>query len=333
MKEIKITFIIKALNEENNIAACIESCIREAKPYNSEIILVDSLSTDKTIAIAKKYPVKIVQFENKVDIGCGAAPQLGYQHAQGEYLYLLDGDMELCEGFLVEAMNYLADNSKVSGVAGKLVDTQHNSDEDLRRAKVYGKMSAVKNEKHLGGGGLYRKKAIDSVGYFSHSALLAREEFELGARLLSKNWTLKRLPVNSVLHTGHREENLQRICRLWRNGRLFASGALLKSAAGKSWFNLCVKHLWYLFMPLIINVFILAAVVTGNYITPLSISCATLLFMASWSVIFMLLSVQKKSMHSAANTLLTWHVGFITLLLSLFIPVAKPNLAIKAKVF
>lgn len=333
MKEIKITFIIKALNEENNIAACIESCISEAKSYNSEVILVDSLSTDKTIAIAKQYPVKIVQFENKADIGCGAAPQLGYQHAQGEYIYLLDGDMELCKGFLVEAMNYLADNSQVAGVAGKLVDTQHMSDEDRRRAKVYGKMSAVKNEQHLGGGGLYRKKAIDSVGYFSHSALLAREEFELGARLLSNNWSLKRLPLNAVLHTGHSEGNLQRIARLWCNGRLFASGALLKSAVGKPWFSLCVKHLWYLFMPLIINAFIVAALVTVNYIIPLSITVATLLLIVSWFVIFMLLSAQKKSMRSAANALLTWHVGFIALVLSLFMPIAKVNLTIKGKFF
>jgi len=333
MKEIEITFIIKALNEEKNIAACIESCIREAEPYTSEIILVDSLSTDKTIAIAKQYPVKIVQFKNKEDIGCGAAPQLGYQHAKGEYIYLLDGDMELCKGFLVDAMNYMAENTQIAGVAGKLVDTQHMSDEDIRRSDVYGKMLTVKNEQHLGGGGLYRKKAIDSVGYFSHSALLAREEFELGVRLLSENWLLKRLPVNSVMHTGHNEGNLQRICRLWRNGRLFSSGALLKSAIGKPWFNLCVKHLWYLFVPLIINFFILVGLVTINYLITLSISSATLLFIASWFVVFILIAAQKKSIFRAANTLLTWHVGFIALLLSAFMQVDKPNLEIKGKVF
>ncbi|OUR82900.1 hypothetical protein A9Q82_05425 [Cycloclasticus sp. 46_120_T64] len=333
MKKIEITFIIKALNEEDNIAACIESCLREGLPYTSEVILVDSLSTDKTIAIAKQYPVKIVQFENKADIGCGAAPQLGYQYAQGKYIYLLDGDMELCEGFLVTAMNYMADNSQVAGVAGKLVDTRHLSDEDRRRADVYDKILTMKSEQHLGGGGLYRKKSIDSVGYFSHSALLAREEFELGARLLSKNWSLKRLPVNSVMHTGHNEGDLQRICRLWSNGRLFSSGALLKSAIGKTWFSLCIKHLWYLFMPLIINVFILAGLVTFNYIVPLSIGTAIFLFISSWVVVFMLLSAQKKSILRATNTLLTWHVGFIALLLSLFMQVDKPNLAIKGKVF
>ncbi|MCJ8349712.1 glycosyltransferase family 2 protein [Moritella sp.] len=333
MKDIEITFIIKALNEERNIAACIESCIGEAKSYASEIILVDSLSTDKTIEIAKQYPVKIVQFENQADVGCGAAPQLGYQHASGEYLYLLDGDMELCEGFLVEAMKYLRENSQVAGVAGKLVDTQYMSDEDRRRAAVYGEMSLIKNEKHLGGGGFYRKKAIDSVGYFSHSALLAREEFELGVRLLSQNWLLKRLPVNSVMHTGHREGNLQRICRLWRNGRLFANGALLKSALGKPWFSLCVKHLWYLFMPLILNALILAGLATVNYFTLISVSGSILIFIASWFAIFIMFSVRKKNMKSAANTLLTWHVGFITLLLSLFMRVGKPNLTIQGKVF
>ncbi len=332
MKQIKVSIIIKALNEENNIAACIESCIRESEAYNSEIILVDSLSTDKTITIAKRYPVKIVQFENQADIGCGAAPQLGYQYAQGEYLYLLDGDMELCEGFLDKALNYLNDNPSVAGVSGKLVDTQIGSVEDQRRTDLYNKIINVKNEKHLGGGGLYRKEAIDSVEYFSHSGLRSREEFELGARLLSKNWTLKRLPLNAVLHTGHNEGNIQRLSRQWKNGRLFASGGLLKSALGKPWFKLCVTHLWYLFIPLVVNLLIILTLFFICTYRNLDASFSILLFLSTWLSVLILLSIKKKSLRIAMNSLLTWNVGCLAFIWSLFKHINKPNLKIQGKV-
>jgi glycosyltransferase involved in cell wall biosynthesis len=332
MQKIQVSIIIKALNEEVNISRCIESCIRETTDFKSEIILVDSLSTDKTISIANQYPIKIVQFESQSDVGCGAAPQLGYQHAQGEYIYIIDGDMELCEGFLDKALNYLNDNPSVAGVSGKLVDTQIGSVEDQRRTDLYNKIINVKNEKHLGGGGLYRKEAIDSVEYFSHSGLRSREEFELGARLLSKNWTLKRLPLNAVLHTGHNEGNIKRLCRQWKNGRLFASGGLLKSALGKPWFKLCVAHLWYLFVPLVVNsLIVLTLFVIGAY-RNLDALFSIFLFLSTWLSVLILLSIKKKSVRIAINSLLTWNVGCLAFIWSFFKHIKEPEFTIKGKI-
>ena len=53
---MQISAVIITFNEEENIASCIESI----EDVCDEIIVVDSLSTDKTIEIAKRYPkVKI----------------------------------------------------------------------------------------------------------------------------------------------------------------------------------------------------------------------------------------------------------------------------------
>jgi len=333
MENVQVSIIIKALNEQENIARCIESCLKETESLKAEIILVDSLSTDSTVEIAKKYPIKVVQFVNQADIGCGAAPQLGYQHSKGDFIYLIDGDMELCEGFLNKAIEFLQDNSKVAGVAGKLVDTRFSSREDERRAALYNKMTTVKNEKHLGGGGLYRKAAIESVGYFSHSGLNSREEFELGARLLSNSWLLKRLHVNSVMHTGHEEGNIQRLCRLWKNGRLYSSGGLLKTAFGKPWFNLCVMHLWYLFLPLLINLFLLLALVVSSFFVNVTFGSGLLLFGCGWLFIFVVFSIKKKSAEESFNSLLTWNVGCTALVVSLFKKIEKPRLHIESKIY
>ena len=61
--KIKVSIIIKALNEEEHIIKCIEKAIaalKEVKGKN-EIILVDSGSRDDTVKLAKKYPIKILQ--------------------------------------------------------------------------------------------------------------------------------------------------------------------------------------------------------------------------------------------------------------------------------
>ena len=58
---LKLSAIIPTFNEEKNIEAAIQSVL-----FVDEIIIIDSYSTDKTIDIAKKYNVRIIQrtFDN-----------------------------------------------------------------------------------------------------------------------------------------------------------------------------------------------------------------------------------------------------------------------------
>jgi glycosyltransferase involved in cell wall biosynthesis len=55
MQQLSVSII--AFNEELNIARCIESVLAVA----DEIIIVDSFSTDQTLEICTRYPVKIIQ--------------------------------------------------------------------------------------------------------------------------------------------------------------------------------------------------------------------------------------------------------------------------------
>lgn len=332
MPELKVSVIIKALNEEQKIRNCIESCISALEGINSEIILVDSLSTDNTVAIASEYPIKIVQFQNQTDVCCGAAPQLGYQHAVGQYIYILDGDMTFSQGFLNHAIDYLDNNSDVAGVAGKLIDTQFSSSEDKRRSQEYTSMKAAQKVTHLGGGGLYRKESIESVGYFSHSGLKAREEFELGARITSKGWKLMRLPIDGVLHTGHSENDFERLRRLWHNGRLASNAVLIKSAFMTPWFFKSLKHLWYLFVPFIVSVLFLVNLLIVNFYHSFTLLENTAGFILLWLLFISLLAAKKKSFYQAFNTLLTSSLGFLALILALGEEYQKPQTEIKNKV-
>ena len=53
----KISACIISFNEEKKI----EDCIKSLLPVADEIVIVDSLSTDKTVEIARKYTDKIYE--------------------------------------------------------------------------------------------------------------------------------------------------------------------------------------------------------------------------------------------------------------------------------
>ena len=57
----KISIIIKTFNEERHIERCIKSALMSLKGLKGEVILVDSKSYDKTVKLAKKYPIKIIK--------------------------------------------------------------------------------------------------------------------------------------------------------------------------------------------------------------------------------------------------------------------------------
>jgi cellulose synthase/poly-beta-1,6-N-acetylglucosamine synthase-like glycosyltransferase len=66
-----LSIIIKALNEERNIALGIESALAAVDGLDAEVILADSSSTDRTVEIARQYPIKIVTLNNREDRSCG----------------------------------------------------------------------------------------------------------------------------------------------------------------------------------------------------------------------------------------------------------------------
>ena len=130
-----VSIVIKALNEERHIASAIESALVAIDEVGGEVILADSASTDRTVEIARSYPIKIVQMTNVEDRSCGAGAQLGYQHSRGRYVCLIDGDMKLRPGFLPAAVRHLEACGTLAGVGGMIVEAATGNREFEQRAR------------------------------------------------------------------------------------------------------------------------------------------------------------------------------------------------------
>ena len=228
MPRPRVSFVIKVLNEEENIDACLASVLEATRRIPSEIIVADSLSTDRSVEKAAAYPVRIVQLVDGSMRSCGAAPQLGFQECTGEYIYILDGDMILEPAFLERAIERLESNDRLAGVAGKISEVNHEHNLVFKRqAKKPAKYGLVT---HLGGGGLYRRRAIEDVEYLSNRNLHAMEELELGLRLTHKGWLLERIDAVATRHHGYTEPTANLVLRRFRSKYVDGYGELIRAA-------------------------------------------------------------------------------------------------------
>ncbi|MBA1157006.1 glycosyltransferase [Microvirga mediterraneensis] len=240
---MNVSVIIKALNEETNIARAIESSLEAVKIVGGEVILADSLSSDRTVEIASAYPIKIVQLTDAADRCCGAAPQLGFQYCSGEFIYLLDGDMAIDLSFLPAALKALQDDKGLAGVGGIVQDMNLDSLEFASRA-ARAKADLKPGEvDRLDGGGLYRRSALESVSYFTDRNLHAFEEFELATRLREKGWRLSRIDRLAVEHYGYEIGAYQLLWRRVTGGYALGSGELLRAMIGRSSFLETVRKI------------------------------------------------------------------------------------------
>lgn len=78
------SLVIRAYNEEAHIGRLLEG-VRQQTLREVEIILVDSGSTDATVAIAKRYPVRVVSIRPE-DFTFGYALNQGIAAASGEFI-------------------------------------------------------------------------------------------------------------------------------------------------------------------------------------------------------------------------------------------------------
>jgi glycosyltransferase involved in cell wall biosynthesis len=96
---MKISACVITKDEEKNISKCLGSI----KPIASEIVVVDTGSTDNTVQEAEKYGAKIYHFKWQNDFS--AARNFAISKAKGDWIIFLDAD----ESFTKESVEILPD--------------------------------------------------------------------------------------------------------------------------------------------------------------------------------------------------------------------------------
>lgn len=103
-----ITTTVVTYNEERNI----ERCLRSVAPFSDEILVVDSLSTDRTAEIARGFGARVI--ENPWP-GYGRQKQFALENASNPWVFSVDADEaaspELCTE--IRALDFSRDGYEV----------------------------------------------------------------------------------------------------------------------------------------------------------------------------------------------------------------------------
>jgi glycosyltransferase involved in cell wall biosynthesis len=322
---MKLSVIIKTLNEEGSISRAIESALVAIGPYTGEVIVADGGSTDRTSEIAMRYPITVVQLRTREEQCCGIGPQLGYKYCCGRYIYICDGDMELDARFVQEAIDLLDREASIGGVGGIVAEKVVSNIEFKNRARHFADRQVPHGSEVdcLTGGGVYRRTAIQEVSYLSDRNLHGFEEYDLGVRMRSKGWRLVRLESHAVDHYSH---SLGTYALLWyrlRAGRLLAIGEILRAAIECDYLRNALVELRPIRFAL--GMLVYWPVVCLLALAFLNIPWRMVLLLVAAGLPIAAMTVRGGSLKAGIYSVVVWHLTSITLLLGFMRPRMEPN--------
>jgi glycosyltransferase involved in cell wall biosynthesis len=102
-------------NEEIDIAACIESAL-----LSNDVVVVDSLSSDRTVEIASRYPVRVVSHEFESH-GKQRTWMLRSVPTQHEWVYILEADERMTPELFQECLETIQNPSHIGYYAAERV--------------------------------------------------------------------------------------------------------------------------------------------------------------------------------------------------------------------
>jgi len=201
-KNIEVSVIVITKDEEVSIAKTIKAAKSALKGYKHEIIIVDSCSSDNTVTIAKKSPVKIIQL-NKNYIGPGAGAYVGVKEAKGKYIMVMDGHMYIHKDWFKKSIPYISKKGyhKVGGYWGTII----RGEKIISKRKKHHEAATKKKKEIWGGDALYEADMIKKHNY--HPFLPRAIDIELAARLASKGFKSIKIDAQSVIHDDTQEKS------------------------------------------------------------------------------------------------------------------------------
>jgi len=126
-----ISVVVAVYNIEDYICECVDSIINQTiQP--EEIILVDDGSTDRSSALCDEYAEKNTNIRviHQKNAGLSAARNTGIEHAQGVWVYFVDGDdilaPDVIESFLAVLTAHEGDVEFIQGRMTWFVDGSNN---------------------------------------------------------------------------------------------------------------------------------------------------------------------------------------------------------------
>ena len=188
-----VSVVTTVKNEERHLAPLLESLLKQEPPF--ELILVDALSTDRTLAIARSYELRHpgqIRVSSKYG-SRGIGRNTGVAAANGEYIAFIDGDCVADSQWLHRLRAGFRSSDVVAGKTIAVGTPQFGS---LDRVELFQKGSDVTFPScNLG----YRRSLFGALGGFDPRFITA-EDIDLNLRAVQRGARILSVPEALVYH-------------------------------------------------------------------------------------------------------------------------------------
>lgn len=281
-----ISVIIPAKNEEKLVQGCIESLDALDYPKEKlEIIIVDGLSTDRTVEVARELGAMVI-INAKQTVSPGR--NIGFENSKGELIAFTDADCVVDTKWLINSVKYFEDE-KVACVGGPNLTPESESSFGKAVGFVFDQpvfaagsihareLDEIKEVSSIPGcNAIYRKTVLSQVMPLDES-MLTGDDTLLNREILDLGYKLLYTPDVIVLHFRRPSPK-----RLWRQFYRYAIGRLQVGKKDKRLLNL-MHVLIGLSLPIILLAIVLLLWTQNYFVLTVSI-IASLLFLLYYSI-------------------------------------------------
>lgn len=219
-----LSAIVIGYNSRDYLDSCLDSLMTQSRPP-SQIFYIDCGSQDDSpVLVRSRYP-EVVVVRNQTNLGFSRAANSGIRASNGEWVLILNPDVQLSPGYCEKCVEELESHPKCAGVIGKilryptgdpkradvidstgLVMTRSRRVLDRGAGKVAG--SFVQPEGEVfgipGNSPVYRRAALEdaSIGdeFFDEDFFMYKEDVDLSWRFRLLGWSLRYVPLAVAYH-------------------------------------------------------------------------------------------------------------------------------------
>lgn len=290
-----LSVVLISRNQRWNIDRLIES-VHAAVEDGTEIVLVDSASTDGTPEAAAAHGIRVLRLDEGQHLSPSAGRFIGFEHTSGRYTLFLDGDTALVPGWLPLAVSVLDADDGIAVVGGAHVSLPIETDADTQPDPPEF-TSELRTVSHPGGSALYRRSALRISGQFD-PFLYSDEEPDLAIRLHHHGFRIVTTTYPVIYDYEDPADEIRTIIGR-RNRKLYlGSGQNLRKHASLPTFGVYVRERGFGLLP--IAFFPLYAAI-GFSLLRRTLG-GLLAFLAASLAGFLGLARHKGSMHGALHT-------------------------------
>ncbi len=212
-----VSIITVNYNQSEVTCSFIESLNKITYP-NFEVIVVDNNSTEDDPTIIKQRYPNIIFIANPINYGFAAGNNFGLMRAKGEYVMLLNNDIEVPPDFMEPLVKKLEKNPKIGAVSPKIkffyqpdtlqyAGTTPMNNITMRnfaigyKEKDKGQYDSDRETAYAHGAAMMvPMQVIKEVGLMSYIFFLYYEEADWCARIANKGYSMYYVHNSYVLH-------------------------------------------------------------------------------------------------------------------------------------